>query len=147
MANPYTWIEPVTNRSSTTDRMTYEDMNRITGNLAWLYAQCGEIGLTVPGSIISKTEWIQNDIITVAEWAEILACLANICTAVEYTSAQPNDRMIYGNINTVEQIELDCYGVLASYEHIPDMNHYVGDKWTSAYRYAGDAMNSGGRYD
>ena len=75
MANPYTWTEPVTNRSSTTDRMTYE------------------------------------------------------------------------NINNVEQIELDCYGVLAAYEHIPDMNHYVGDKWTSAYRYAGDAMNSGGRYD
>lgn len=147
MANPYTWIEPVTNRSSTTDRMTYEDMNRITGNLAWLYAQCGEMGLTVPGSIISKTNWVQNDIITVSEWAEILTCLANICTAVEYTSAQPTDRMTYGNINNVERIELDCYGVLASYENIPNMNHYVGDKWTSAYRYAGDAMNSGGRYD
>lgn len=148
MANPYTWIEPVTNRSSGTDRMTYEDMNRITVNLAWLYAQCGEMGISVSGSIISKTNWIQNDIITIAEWSEILTCLDNVCDAIQFSKqTEPNNAMTYTNINNVERIELDCYGVLASYEHIPDMNHYVGDKWTSAYRYAGDAMNSGGRYD
>lgn len=148
MANPYTWTEPVTSRSSGSERMTYQDMNRITVNLAWLYAQCGEIGIMVSGSIISKTNWIQNDIITVAEWEEILTCLGNICDAIQYTKqTEPSNSMFYTNINNVEQIELDCYGVLASYENIPNMNHYVGDKWGTAYRYAGDAMNSGGRYD
>ena len=128
--------------------MTYEDMNRITGNLAWLYAQCGEMGLSVSGSIISKTAWIQNDIITVAQWTEILTCLDNICTAIQYAKqTEPSNTMIYTNINNVEQIELDCYGVLASYEAIPNMNHYVGDKLVAAYRYMGDDFNSGGRYE
>lgn len=148
MANPYTWTDPNTTRSSGNERMTYEDMNRITVNLAWLYAQCGELSITVPGSIISKTNWIQNDIITVGQWAEILTCLDNICDAIQFTKqVEPDNAMVYTNINNVEQIELDCYGVLASYEAIPNMNHYVGDKLTTAYRYAGDDFNAGGRYD
>ena len=148
MANPYTWAEPNTTRSSGSERMTYEDMNRITTNLAWLYAQCGEMGISVSGSVISKTSWVLNDIITVAEWAEILICLDNICDAIQFTKqVEPDNAMVYTNINNVEQIELDCYNVLASYEYIPNMNHYVGDKLTSAYRYAGDDFNAGGRYD
>lgn len=148
MANPYTWTQPVTTRSSGSERMTYEDMNRITVNLAWLYAQCGEIQITVPGSIISKTSWIRNDIITVAEWAEILSCLTNICTALQYAKpTEPDNTMIYTNINNVEDIELNCYNIIAAYENIPNMNHYVGDKIGTAYRYAGDGFNSGGRYD
>ena len=148
MANPYTWTEPVTSRSSGSERMTYQDMNRITGNLAWLYVQCGEYGIAVSGPIISKTNWIQNDIITVAGWEEILTCLGNICDAIQYTKpTEPDNAMIYTNINNVEQIELDCFGILASYEAIPNMNHYVGDRLGTAYRYAGDDFNSGGRYD
>lgn len=148
MANPYTWTEPVTTRASGSERMTYEDMNRITVNLAWLYSQCGELGITVQGSIISKTNWIRNDIITVAQWAEILACLDNICEAIDYTKqTEPDDMMTYSNINNIEEIELDCYMILASYEAIPNMNHYIGDKLGTAYRYAGDDFNSGGRYE
>lgn len=148
MANPYTWTEPVTTRSSGSDRMTYEDMNRITVNLAWLYSQCVEIGLTPQGSIISKTDWTRNDIITVAEWAEILTCLTNVCNALQYTKpTDPTNVMIYANINNVERIEFDCWQILESYENIPNMNHYVGDKWGTYYRYAGDEMNTGGRYD
>ena len=148
MANPYTWTDPVTTRSSGSVRMSYEDMNRITTNLAWLFSQCGEMGISVSGSIISTTSWIRNDIITVAEWAEILTCLDNICDAIQYAKQiDPDNTMVYTNINTVEQIELDCYSVLASYENIPNMNHYVGDKLGTAYRYMGDDFNSGGRYD
>lgn len=148
MANPYTWRDPVTQRSSGSERMTYEDMNRITQNLAWLYAQCGEIGTSVPGSVISKREWVRNDIITVAQWAEILTCLTNVCTALSYVKpTEPNNVMIYTNINNVERIELELWQILASYENIPNMNHYVGDKLGTAYRYAGDDFNAGGRYD
>lgn len=148
MANPYTWRDPVTQRSSGSERMTYEDMNRITQNLAWLYAQCGEIGISVPGSVISKREWIRNDIITVAQWAEILTCLTNVCTALSYVKpTEPNNVMIYTNINNVERIELELWQILASYENIPNMNHYVGDKLGTAYRYVGDDFNAGGRYD
>ena len=148
MANPYTWTEPVTSRSSGSERMTYEDMNRITTNLAWLYSQCLEIGVTPSGSIISKTNWIRNDIITVTEWSEILTCLTNVCDAIQYVPAVAgNSQMAYTNINNVEKIEMDCYDILMSYEHIPNMNHYIGDRLGTYYRYAGDPMNSGGRYD
>lgn len=148
MANPYTWTEPVTQRSSGSEMMTYVDMNRITTNLAWLYKQCQEIGITPSGSIVSKANWIRNDIVTVTEWAEILTCLANVCSAVQYTPSETtNNQMIYTNINAVERIELGCYEILAAYENIPNMNHYVGDRLGTAFRYAGDPMNSGGRYD
>ena len=148
MANPYTWTEPNTTRASGSERMTYEDMNRITVNLAWLYAQCGELGIPVAGSIISKTDWIQNDIITVTEWAEILTCLDNICDAIDYVKAvDPDNSMTYTNINNVEELELICYNILAAYLLVPNMNHYVGDKLGTAYRYAGDDFNAGGRYE
>ena len=123
MANPYTWTTPITHRSSGSEMMTYVDMNRITTNLAWLYKQCQEIGITPAGSIISKTDWGQNDIITVTEWTEVLTCLTNVCNAIQYTPSE------------------------VAYENIPNMNHYIGDRWGAAYRYAGDPMNSGGRYD
>ena len=148
MANPYTWTEPDTHRSSGSERMTYEDMNRITVNLAWLFSQCEEIGLTPAGSIISKTDWSQNDIITVSEWTELLTCLDNVCSALSYTKpAAPTNIMNYTNINNIEEIELDCWAVLASYESIPNINHYVGDRIGTSYRYAGDDFNSGGRYE
>lgn len=148
MANPYTWRDPVTNRSSGLERMTHEDMNRITQNLAWLYTQCLEIGITPTGSIISKRDWTQNDIITASFWAELLTCLSNVCDAIQYTPSQvANNQMYYTNINTVETIEFSCYDIISAYERIPNLNHYIGDKWGSAYRYAGDPMNSGGRYE
>lgn len=148
MANPYEWTEPVTTRTSGSERMTYTDMNRITTNLAWIYSQCLEIGITPSGSIISKTNWIRNDLITVALWAEILTCLTNVCTAIGYTKPEdPTNIMSFSNINLVEQIELALYEMLEAYADIPNMNHYVGDKWGSAYRYLGDDFNAGGRYD
>lgn len=148
MANPYTWTTPITHRSSGSEMMIYVDMNRITTNLAWLYKQCQEIGITPAGSIISKTDWGQNDIITVTEWTEVLTCLTNVCNAIQYTPSEvANSQMTYTNINNVERIELGCYEILAAYENIPNMNHYIGDRWGAAYRYAGDPMNSGGRYD
>lgn len=148
MANPYVWTEPVTHRASGSERMTYLDMNRITVNLAWLYSQCREIGIVPPGAIISKTDWVRNDIITVAEWSEIQTCLGNVCEAIQYAPGETvNTQMNYQNINLVERIELGCYEILAAYENIPNMNHYVGDRIGSLYRYAGDPMNSGGRYE
>lgn len=148
MANAYIWTEPVTNRADSSERMTYIDMNRITQNLAWLYAECQEQNITVTGSIISKTTWVNNDIITVEEWAEILTCLDNVCNAVSYTPAStPTYDMLWSNINLVEEMEFDCYEILMAYNRIPDMNHYVGDKLGTSYLYAGDDFNMGGRYE
>lgn len=148
MANTRTWTTPVTDRTDGTAMMTYGDMNRITGNLAWLYSECVERGISISGSIISTTAWTQNDIITVSFWTELLACLANVCTAVNYTpQTAANSQMIYTNINVVETIERDTYEILSAYDRLPNMNHYVGDKIGTDWRYCGDDFNMGGRYE
>lgn len=148
MANPYTWQIPVTSRSSGSERMTYEDMTRITENLAWLYTECVERGISISGSIISQTAWTRNDIITVSFWAELLDCLANVCAAVSYTpQTTANSQMAYTNINIVETIERDTYEILSAYDRQPNMNHYVGDKIGTNWRYCGDGFNMGGRYE
>lgn len=148
MANPYTWTEPVTERPSGAELMTYEDMNRITVNLAWLFQECKEQGITISGTVYPKRSWTQNDIITVSNWTQLLDRLANVYNAVAYIPATiPDNAMTYTNINQVETIELECYEILAAYERIPNINHYIGDKLGNKYLYAGDPFNAGGRYD
>lgn len=148
MANTRTWTAPVTDRTDGAAMMTYDDMNRITENLAWLYEECVDRGISISGSVISKTTWVNNDIITVANWTEILTCLTNVYTAVGYApQTTPDDSMLWSNINQVETIEYECYEILAAYDRIPNMNHYVGDKLGTMYRYAGDDFNMGGRYE
>lgn len=141
------WITPVTDRTSGSARMTYEDMNRITGNLEWLYDECVNSSIPIAGSAISQTNWTRDDIITTTFWAELLACLENVCTALSYT---PKDKatydMTWSNINVIEDIERLCHDVVVVYDEMPRLNHYVGDKLNTNYLYAGDDINAGGRY-
>lgn len=122
--------------------MTYEDMNRITGNIAYLYDLCQNAGIPISGSQYSKTSWTQNDIITVSDWTELLRCLAYAKQAVNYTGSALSSRMRWDNINAVEQQTLAVYSIINSYENLPRMNHWVGDPL-----YADDQVNAGGRYD
>lgn len=136
------WIEPVTNRASGSARMTYKDMNRITGNLVWLYDYLTAEGVTVSGSAYSKTNWTQNDIITVAEWNELLTCLGNVCTAIGYQpETNPTSTMSYTNINNVETIEHVCHDMATILDDLGRINHWVGDRL-----YSGDDFNAGGFY-
>ena len=137
------WIAPVTNRSNGTARMTYMDMIRITGNLAFLYDLIESKGGIVPGSKISKTVWTQYDIITVADWAELLTCLANICSAVGYVPpTAPTNALTYSNVNNIETITLMAYEYAEILDRLERMNHYIGDPI-----YSGDPVNAGGLYD
>ena len=141
------WITPVTDRTDGSALMTYQDMDRITGNLKWLYDACVSESIPISGSAISKTSWSRNDIIDVTFWAELLVSLDNVCNAISYTPAEAaTDALVWNNINIVETIERDCYDVLASYIYVPRLNHYVGDKLGTSYLYAGDEFNAGGRY-
>lgn len=136
------WIQPVTDRLNGSARMTYIDMNRITGNLAFLYDFIREQGVTPAGSPYSKTNWTQNDIITTAEWTELLTCLTNVCAAVNYTpDTAPTSAMTYTNINNVEKIELVVYEMADVLDELARMNHWVGDPF-----FSGDPINAGGRY-
>lgn len=141
------WTTPVTDRTDGTSVMTYQDMDRITGNLKWLYDGCVNSGIPIAGTAISQTSWARDDIITTTFWTELLTCLENVCTALNYTPPiVANSNMIWNNINVVEDIELVCYNMLAAFVYLSRLNHYVGDKLGTSYLYAGDSFNAGGKY-
>lgn len=141
------WTTPVTDRTDGTSVMTYQDMDRITGNLKWLYDACVSSSIPIAGSAISQTSWARDDIITTTFWTELLTCLENVCTALNYTpSIAADSNMTWNNINVVEDIELVCYNTLAAYIYLYRLNHYVGDKLGASYLYAGDSFNAGGKY-
>lgn len=142
------WITPVTDRTDGTALMSYQDMDRITGNLKWLYDACVDAEIPISGSAISKTSWSRDDILEVTFWAELLACLENVCNAINYAPPEAaTDAMLWDNINTVETLELACYDILSVYVYLPRLNHYVGDKLGANYLYAGDPFNTGGKYE
>jgi hypothetical protein len=141
------WVTPVTDRKDGSARMTYNDMNRITGNLEWLYHSIQSSGIPIAGYAISKSHWSRNDIVTARFWKELLTCLENVCTALGYT---PKDKVTYhmtwNNINLLEDIERLCHDIFVVYDEMPRLNHYVGDMLSANYLYAGDDINAGGRY-
>lgn len=100
------WIEPVTDRQSGGAMMTYEDMNRITGNVAYL--QEALLG----SATMSKTTWTQNDLIETAVWHEITDSVDEMADMLGVVNLGLTDEMIYTNINYVESLCLQIYGAL-----------------------------------
>ena len=136
------WITPVTDRTSGSAMMTYEDMIRITGNIGYLYDLCRSEGITIAGSRISKTAWTRDDIIYKSNWTNLLTCLKNARDAVGYVATDPTYLMTWDNINEVERQTQAVYTIIEAYESLPRINHWIGDPY-----YAGDAINAGGRYE
>lgn len=111
------WITPVTNRTSGKARMTYIDMNRISGNVSYLYNYALEHGYEVEGGDVVKTSWTQNDIVTVSEWESIQSVLSAVRNAaglwvVSYTP------VYYYSMNMFESYTLDTY------RHITEPSEY-----------------------
>ena len=136
------WVTPVTDRTSGSAMMTYEDMNRITGNIGYLYDLCVSEGITISGSRITKTTWTRDDLIYKTNWTNLLTCLANTRDAVGYVATDPTYLMTWDNINEVERQTQAVYTIINAYDNLPRINHWIGDPY-----YAGDAINAGGRYE
>lgn len=83
--------------------MTYEDMNRITGNIAYL--QEALLG----SATMSKTSWTQNDFITKALWTEIVMAVEELADMLGVIYFEVTDEMVYTNINNLESICLQVY--------------------------------------
>lgn len=91
-----TWVTPVTNRASGTDLMKYSDMNRITGNVAYLQQY-------IYGSAtIPKTSWTQNDIIEKQFWEDMLTSIREMANVASVTIPTIGNQMHYDNINKIE---------------------------------------------
>lgn len=137
-----TWITPVTDRTDGTAMMTAVDMNRITGNIDYLFDYATAEGLSPSGSTVPKTSWTKNDIIERSTWEATLETLSNLCECVEYIpETEPTNGMEYENINNVEQISFNLYNIIANIGRMSAINHWAGDNL-----FAGDPVNAGGTY-
>lgn len=138
-----TWITPVTDRTDGSAMMTAVDMNRITGNIDYLFDYATAEGLSPSGSTVPKTSWTKNDIIERSFWEAMLTTLANICAAVEYVpETDPTNAMEFENINVVETISRNLYYIIQNIQYQANNNHWVGDEF-----YSGDPINAGGTYN
>lgn len=137
------WVTPVTDRTDGSAMMTATDMNRITGNIDYLFDYATAEGLSPSGSTVPKTSWTKNDIIERSTWEATLETLSNLCECVEYNpEANPTNEMEYENINNVETISRNLYYIIQNIRYQANNNHWVGDNI-----YVGDQINAGGTYN
>lgn len=138
-----TWITPVTDRKDGTARMTNIDMNRITGNLDYLFTDLlPSKGFTPLGATVKKTSWTQNDIIGATDWEDILDVLDRLITASGFEQKESvTNAMYYQNINTLEEYTLAIYRIALYTKTDASLNHWIGDPF-----YSGDEINAGGLY-
>jgi hypothetical protein len=87
------WIEPVTNWSNG-NRFTYADMNRITGNVNYLYPAA------------NLPTYTQNDFLTRSGWDALLSALDTLVTATGLDATVPGDAMTGDTMNEVESLIL-----------------------------------------
>jgi len=88
------WITPKTDWLET-DRCTYEDMNRIAGNV-------NEIC-----SISLKANYTQDDVVTLTEWQNIIIALETMAELAGYTSDETLTELVTADsYNAVESFTL-----------------------------------------
>ena len=137
-----TWITPVTDRTDGSAMMTAADMDRITGNIDYLFDYATAEGHAPAGSTVPKTSWTQNDIIELDFWEAMLTTLSNIMAAVFYVpEVEPDYAMDWENMNNIETISYSLYNIIGSSGSQGNNNHYAGDPI-----FAGDDINVGGTY-
>lgn len=123
------WVEPVTDWLPSS-RFTYDDMNRICGNLNYLV-----------GSSKFKVNWGENDILTVSDWDAVKTLANNLGRAYNIAFRSITNDMTASNIDELETL-------IANLKQPLDLVHaqraarvYAGD----AGLYAGvDAYTQGG---
>lgn len=87
------WVTPVYNRVPGA-RMTAADMNRICGNINYLYAAAN-----------LPVDWTSNDLVSVTMWKKILSGLDKAKTALGYTTTiKPTNAQTYQNVNNIERL-------------------------------------------
>lgn len=89
------WQEPKT-EWQTSDLVTAEDMQRISGNLAAL-----------DPAYAGKTAWAESDYITAADWQAIIAELSALEAVSGVRSPLPTDDLIASNFSALESLTVE----------------------------------------
>lgn len=108
------WQTPKTNWSNG-NRFTYIDMNRITGNINYLY----------PGANLPT--YTQNDFLTKNGWDALLSALDLLVTTSGLDATVPGDAMTGDTMNEVEGLILDLKERIELNAAQAVANIYAGD--------------------
>lgn len=158
------WITPVTDHTPN-EFFTHTDMNRIYGNLAYLYDELSpyfyisphvdiSTGIVTSGGDEIITDggdplgasaaelWTQNDIYTLEDFIDLLACLKAIADAIGFVfETEPNLEATADNFNVIESLTYQLYRRAELVLQQANGNHYVGDPF-----YVGAEIYLGGLY-
>ena len=93
------WSDPYVNWSNG-NNFTYDDMNRITGNINYLYPAA------------SLPTYTQNDILTTTDWSNVQTALATLLAASGVAGTIPGNSMTADTMNAVEGLLLEIYDFL-----------------------------------
>ena len=114
------WQTPFTTWSNG-DRFTYEDMNRITGNINVLY----------PAANL-REDYTQNDILTVSAYESLTDALNTVAQGAGITDTAPGYDGTADTFNQLESMILAVYDRLALNLKQKVANIYTGDGLYSA---------------
>lgn len=113
------WIEPKTNWSN--ERMTHADMNRIAGNVNYLY----------PAASL-KDDYTNNDYLTAAQYADLTDALNSLILTSGYTGSVPAWSATPETLNELETLILGLYNRIALNLAQAVSTIYAGDDLYSA---------------
>lgn len=108
------WQEPYVEWANG-NMFTYEDMNRIVGNINYLYPSAG------------LSTYTQNDILGVADWAAVLAALSDLIRTSGLSAVVPGDAMTADTMNDVENLLQDLYDRIGLNAAQAPATIYAGD--------------------
>lgn len=114
------WVTPKTDWTSA-DMFTYEDANRITGNLNYINADAG-----------LKETYTQDDVLTVFDWTMILSALSTVISTTGYRLSEdefPDNSASALNFNRVEDLTQSLNDWIELLDRQEAARIYTGDTW------------------
>ena len=109
------WQTPYTTWSNG-NRFTYDDMNRIAGNVNYLY----------PAASL-KADYTNNDILTTTQWAALLSALQDLIVTTGLSAEIPGEAMTADTINDIESLTQTLYDRIGLNNAQAVANIYTGD--------------------
>lgn len=109
------WQIPRTDWSAN-DFVIPEDMNRISGNINYLYQQA-----------ILKEDYTANDIVTIEQWNAIIQAIATLVKSIGLERQSPGLQVTADNFNDVEDIIAQMKERLDLIFNQVEANIYAGD--------------------
>lgn len=109
------WQIPRTDWSAN-DFVIPEDMNRISGNINYLYQQA-----------ILKEDYTANDIVTIEQWNAIIQAIATLVKSIGLERQSPGLQITADNFNDVEEIIAQMKERLDLIFNQVEANIYAGD--------------------